>query len=92
MRREDFDVWYDKFSPILVDSDDPNEGSPRLYETYGDDVKHVLDVYNRDKNLVWTILDCDGKLYLSPGFHIVNRLNYIICTKPYDEKTRDYKY
>ena len=38
-----------------------------------------------DSHLVWTILDCDGKLYLSPGFRFVNRLDYVLCTVPWTD-------
>lgn len=31
-----------------------------------------------DIRQLWTILDCDGKLYVSPGVHIVNRLGYCV--------------
>ena len=44
---------------------------------------------------VWTIVDCDGKLYVSPGFHFVNRLDYVLCDVPWtDEDLRqpDYRY
>lgn len=85
MRREDFDVWYEKFQPIC-----DNEGSPILYETYGEDLKYITKM--SDTNNIWTILDCDGKLYLSPGYHIVNRLNYIVTKNEWNEKTRDYRY
>jgi hypothetical protein len=35
-------------------------------------------------NRVWTVLDCDGKWYLSAGFHVVNRIAYIVCKKDHD--------
>jgi hypothetical protein len=46
-----------------------------------------------DYHLVWTVLDCDGKLYLGPGFHFVNRMGYVLCAVPFkSEDTRDYVY
>jgi hypothetical protein len=48
-----------------------------------------------DGHLVWTILDCDGRLYVSPGFCFVNRLDYVVCRVPWtDEDTRQpgYRY
>jgi hypothetical protein len=32
---------------------------------------------------VWTILDADGKLYVAPGFHHVNRIGYVLCAVPW---------
>ena len=48
-----------------------------------------------DRHLVWTILDCEGKLYVSPGFRFVNRIDYVLCTVPWtddDVGQPDYRY
>ena len=48
-----------------------------------------------DPRLVWTILDCEGNLYLSPGFRFVNRIDYVLCAVPWtddDLKQPDYLY
>lgn len=48
-----------------------------------------------DYRLVWTILDCDGRLYVSPGFHLVNRIDYVLCEVPWtdeDAQQPDYRY
>ena len=39
-----------------------------------------------DPHLVWTIVDCDGKLYVSPGYHFVNRLDYVLCELPWTDE------
>ena len=51
--------------------------------------KHV------DPHLVWTILDCEGRLYVSPGFRFVNRIDYMLCQVPWtdeDQHQPDYRY
>jgi len=74
--------WLEQFKPKETE-----DSSVKHYETYGEDMQKVL---NTDRNLVWTIVDGDdGKLYISPGVSIVNRLNYIICTIP-REAGKDY--
>ena len=88
-RKSDYDMWYNKFIPILTESLETKDKSPRMYETYGEDIKLLKLI---PSNHIWTLLDCDGNLYLSPGFHIVNRLNYFICTIPFKEGEREYKY
>ena len=43
----------------------------------------------------WTVLDCDGRLYLSPGFRLVNRFAYVRCAVPWTDADRaqpDYRY
>jgi hypothetical protein len=48
-----------------------------------------------DARYWWTVLDCDGRLYVSPGFRFVNRFAYIRCTLPWtndDDDQPDYRY
>ena len=40
-----------------------------------------------DEGCVWSVLDCDGKLYLSAGFHVVNRIGYVLCAQQYNGNT-----
>jgi hypothetical protein len=35
---------------------------------------------------VWTILDSDGRLVVRPGFHIVNRTDYVLCKLPWADE------
>jgi len=39
-------------------------------------------------------LDCDGVLCISPGRHVVNRLNYVVTTEPWsaEDETKDWVY
>lgn len=88
-RKSDYDIWFDKYKPILVESLETEDKSPRMYETYGEDIKLIKLV---SSNHIWTLLDVDGKLYLCPGFHIVNRINYFVCLEKWDNNSKDYKY
>ena len=46
-----------------------------------------------DPHRVWTILDCDGKLLVAPGYHFVNQLDYVVCELPWtDEDVRQPPY
>jgi len=50
------------------------------------------EVRNRDPHTVWTIIDDGGStdcLYASPGFHVVNKIGYIVTEKPWDADTLD---
>jgi hypothetical protein len=69
-----YDEWVDTYKPEL-DAD----GSPRLYETYGDDYDIVLDVEN---DYLWTWTDGGDYSVISNGFSFVNRMGYYICTVP----------
>jgi hypothetical protein len=49
-----------------------------------------------DYHLVWTLIEGDRtrRWYLSPGWHLVNRLGYVLCQRPFsdDDEHRDYVY
>lgn len=68
------DEWFERFEPLFFNNDN------YLLETYGDDLKLLQQT---DNNRIWTLIDVDGKLEIIEGYHIVNRMNYIITKKPY---------
>lgn len=48
---------------------------------------------NPDCRFWWTVLDCDGRLLIAPGFRFVNRFAFIRCALPWtdeDEGQPDY--
>lgn len=49
-----------------------------------------------DYRLVWTMIEGERRhtWYLSPGWHLVNRLGYVLCERPFsdEESARDYAY
>jgi hypothetical protein len=40
----------------------------------------------------WTVIDCDGRLYLVPGFRFVNRFAYVRCANPWNEQDAGLEY
>jgi len=63
--------FFDEFHP------DNNGGSYYSFLA----VEHV------DPHYVWSIVEGghDGNLYALPGFHMVNQIDYVLCTKPWTE-------
>jgi hypothetical protein len=50
---------------------------------------------NVDPRRVWTIADCDGQLFVRPGYRFVNRVGYVFCQVPWTDEDRlqpDYRY
>lgn len=88
-RRQDFEVFIGKYDPHMENND------IKQYD-YWENKEHIELANEAGKsNKLWTCVQGDnGKLYLSPGKHLVNRLFYVICNKPYTNynDTRDYKY
>lgn len=72
--------WEEKFKPI------PNhiEKGTMMFETFGKELDFVRSC---PPSNVWTLLDVDGDLCLSEGFHFVNRLGYYITEIPYEPDT-----
>lgn len=69
------DQWLEKFKP-LCDQD----GQP-VDQGYD---HPALDRMAKERKL-WTLIDSDGVLYISEGFHYVNRMEYWFCEVPFGE-------
>ena len=85
--KEDFDKFLEKYKPI------EKSDSNYLWETYDEDWDYVKE-QNAEGNFVWTLIDGEGsELWIIPGVHLVNRLNYIICEIPFEEGCQEeYEY
>jgi hypothetical protein len=57
-----------------------NEGI--AYETYGDELDYVSQ---QDERFVWTEMDGDNGVYIVSGYHYVNRIQYYITNKMWEE-------
>jgi hypothetical protein len=88
MRRDDYDVFCDKFKPVTTE-ENGNGPELRKFHWAGKDLE---DLKKYPDNQIWTMLDCDGKIYIVPGWHYVNRMDYLITEVPWKEGQRDYKY
>ncbi len=87
-RREDLDHFIERFVPVM--DEQTQETLKQFCWTKPNEWDQVTDAVS--KSLLWTMLDCEGKMYLAPGLHRINRMFYVICEKPYKEGERDYFY
>lgn len=54
------------------------------WETFSPDIDEVVKIANSEPGRVHTVVDGDdGRLWLTTGYHLVNRVFYIITQKPY---------
>jgi len=57
------------------------------------DLFEFADVQHQPPNHVWTIVDSgddsDGNWYALPGFHVVNKLGYVMTRRPWSDSTPD---
>lgn len=79
MSRLTYDEWFDKYHPIIneIAGDEQYQ-----FETYGDELQYVLQ---QDDRHIWTEMDGDNGVYIVSGYHLVNRIQYYITTKPWKE-------
>lgn len=59
-----------------------------MFETYGDELEFVM---KQHPNNIWTIIEGDDDLYIVTGYHIVNRLGYLITEEPFLDENEEYK-
>lgn len=81
------------FSPIKNKFDENASFDGCLYETYGPEIDYVLSIV--PQNRVVTIVEGEDELgddgeyhsviYYESGYHLVNRMGYLILDKPYNE-------
>jgi hypothetical protein len=56
------------------------DGPGCLFETYGEELAFVR---NQNPRTIWTLLDGDdGDQLVVSGYHLVNRIGYLISTTP----------
>ncbi len=83
-----FNRWMDVYKPI--------ESSPQniFFETWQEEtdrIKKICMERGWDNSHIWTLLDEDGKTWITNGVRWVNRLNYIVTEKPFAPvDTNDY--
>jgi hypothetical protein len=77
---------FDQTYPLVPNHLDPSagwaigEGTGCLFKIFGKELDFVRE---QDPNTIWTLLDGDdGDLYLASGYHLVNRIGYLISTVP----------
>jgi hypothetical protein len=77
--RISYEKWIEQYQPMPnhIETNAPYGGF--MFETYGREEAYVRSVAQAN---VWTLLDCDGKLYISEGYHHVNRMGYFVTKIP----------
>lgn len=85
MAKSQYDRWVDTFKPTPNPRCASGTCDGCMFETFGSDLEHVKDVLAKDPSRVWTLIEGDnGEWYISQGFHLVNRVGYLVTEKPFD--------
>lgn len=85
MAKSHFERWCDLFQPLANHLVKTEVAEGCLFETYGPELEHVRAVARAQPDRVWTMVSGDsGKWYISQGYHLVNRIGYLITEREYD--------
>lgn len=77
------DQWTETYKPKQNHLSEDEAFDNTLFETYGDELAAVVAQAD-PPGFIWTLVDEDGKQYVSAGMRRVNRVGYFICEVAYD--------
>lgn len=82
-----WEEFEEKYLPIENQLDNNASLGGIMFETFGNELEYVKNIYeNVDKNRIWTYVDGDdGEPLLISGFHLCNRIGYVITVKPFED-------
>jgi hypothetical protein len=92
LTEEQFD---EQFTPVQNHIDDNASFDGCMFETYGEELEYVKQM--AEQNRVVTIIEGDDEhkndsgesvacMYYITGYHLVNRIGFLILDKPYTEE------
>jgi hypothetical protein len=77
--------FYENFTPVENHLDNNASWDNCMFETYGEEEDYVRE---QDNNNIWTIVEGDNDtMFIESGFHIVNRMGYLITKEKWGEET-----
>lgn len=80
-----YEEWVDKFRPIQNELSDDASFEGMMFETYGDELDHVLQVARETNGLlVWTYIDGENGTYIVEGYRLVNRIGYFVTEREWE--------
>lgn len=84
------DAFYDFFVPYRHPKAAHDIWGGHGLETFGPDLELVRSL---DQNHVWTVVEsgCDDDLWITSGFHYVNRICYLVTKKAHDGLMVDFR-
>ena len=84
MQKITYALFEETYKPVKNHLDDNASYDNTMFETYGDEHQFVLDILANPETskCVWTIIGDTGATVLSSGYHLVNRLGYIVTEIP----------
>lgn len=75
-----YDQWAEAYQPR---SNHLRDEETDLFETYGVELGYVLATADIKPAHVWTLVDGEDGTYVVNGYHLVNRIAYMITHEPF---------
>ena len=66
------------------------EGEEGMLETYNEDVELAVKIANETPKNIWTMVDADEGMVLHSGYHLVNRIYYVVTNEPAANENESY--
>ena len=82
-----WDDFVEKYEPQENHLDDNASYDGLMYETYEKELDYIFGLHKHplEKGRVWTIIEGDNdKIYIEAGFHLVNRMGFIVTKKHWE--------
>ena len=84
MKTITFDTFFEEYKPQLNHFTSSPDNDNYTFETFGEELEYVKKQNNKQ---IWTTIDHENEeVWLIPGFHLVNRMNYYITTKEWESE------
>jgi len=88
-----YDDFLGKYHPIKNHLDKNAGYDGYMFETFGKELEYVLATHQHSPQNIWTLVEGENNdMWLSPGYHFVDRLAYIITKEPVDRNELDIEY
>lgn len=76
LTEDEFRARFDPIPNPIAADDRAFDGC--LFETYGAELAFIRQLVAREPQRVWTVIEADGSMSIESGFHVVNRLGYLV--------------
>jgi hypothetical protein len=78
------DMLWEKYKPIknLLKQQEGFEGC--IFDAYGAELEFVM---TQNPKKIWTIMEENGALVYQAGYHLVNRIGYLVCEHEWENDT-----
>lgn len=83
---------FDKKFNLVTNHLNPNSSfDGYMFETYGEELDYIVEMNSKaeTKNKIWTVVEGDDEsMYYISGYHIVNRIGYLITEEEVRNNTQ----